>query len=150
MGSFIKTILSIEATDLATQTISVIIGGIFSCIGGYLAARRSARAQINVAAQSAFIPARISAFREFEAALESWCNQATPESYAAIYRTANALTLVASHETITALKPVLDYLRGLEQGTQSPSFDEFARKHCELLETMREDLLTYPVPKPLK
>lgn len=150
MDSGIQNLIISLPKDFITTAFSVIVGGIFSCIGGYIAARRAAKAQLNAAAQSAFIPARLSAFQDFEAALESWSNCPTPGSYAAIYRAANAVRLVASIETIIALKSVLDYLRGLELETQAPSFDEFAQRHNALLDCMRKDLLAYPVPKPAK
>ena len=139
-----------DVSQIITNAIPIIIGGAISFVGGYISSRRASRAQIYTAAQAAFIPARVSAYQKFEEAFETWCKEKNRESCAAFYRAGNAVCLVAGDETCRLVLSMLEFVRKFETDGINPDFDSIALVHIDLIKEMRQDLLTYPVPQPVK
>lgn len=127
-----------------------ILGGICSFFGGYLAARHTAKTQILTTAQTSFIEAKLNAFRDFETAFEKWSVDKTRLSCANMYHHGNAICLVANNETCVCVFRLLDLIRKFETTGIEINFDEISSIHAELLMAMKNDLLSYPVPKAIK
>lgn len=126
----------------------VIIGSCISILGAVITARLTMRSQIKTAALNAFLTARLEAYRDYEIASERLSNERSHETIAAFYRAINAAALVASDETVQALSDVQEIIRGCELKGGSPNLDLLGAKQAVLFISMRNDLLTYPVPSP--
>lgn len=135
-----------ENFDFSTF-LSAVVSGVFSFIGGYLAARKAAKAQILTTAQTSFVSAKLDAFRDFEDAFERWCNNKDRAACAKMYHYGNAILLVANEETSTYAHQLLAMIREFEVSGQQPDYEEISDIHVKLVFAMKADLLTFPVPK---
>ncbi len=119
-------------------------------LGGFLAAKVAAKSQMLTTAQTSFVEAKLDAFRDFETAFEKWCVDKDRAACANMYRQGNAVCLVANDDTCESTLQLLDLIRKFETDKVQPDFDEISSIHVKLLFSMRKDLLSYPVPKPIK
>lgn len=127
----------------------VIIGSCISILGAVITAQLTMRSQIKTAALNAFLTARIEAYRDYEIASERLSNERSHEAIAAFYRAVNTAALVASDETIQALGTVLNMVREYEIKGTIPDLKLLGEKNGLLTASMRQDLLTYPIPTPI-
>lgn len=129
----------------------VVIGAIIGFLGPVLTTRLSIRAQMDTAALNTFLTARINAYRDCEIALEAWSNEPTDENAAAFYRASNAAALVASDMTIQNFSPLTDMIAEYPgNGGETFNYIAFQKQHLILLHSMRQDLLSYPTPAPVR
>lgn len=137
-----------ELISLLPSIVTPIASGVLSFVGGYIAARKSAKAQILTTAQTSFVAAKLDVFQNFELAFKNWCISADRANYAEMYRCENAALLVANDDTCTCIAQFMDLIRNCEASYNRPSFEDISAAHANLIFAMRADLLTFPIPKP--
>lgn len=126
--------------------IQMLISAALSLVGVLVGARLAGKWQMQSTAMTAFVQARLTAYGELEAALRGVNakleNQTAREIFAAI----NAAFLVASPETFELLSR-LNQMIIVANRIGLPSTDEFYKLRRTLIESMRNDIFSYPVPK---
>lgn len=126
--------------------IQMLISAALSLVGVLVGARLAGKWQMQSTAMTAFVQARLTAYGELEAALRGvnvkLGNQTSREIFAAI----NAAFLVASPETFELLSH-LNQMIIVANRIGLPSTDEFYKLRRTLIESMRNDIFSYPVPK---
>lgn len=133
-----------------TPLLDVLIPAAAAIFGAIVGGVTAGLLQIRSTAMSAFIPARLDAYRAVEAALRNAASCASPASaFRDIYEAVNAAMLVASGETLPLLGELNEIVRAKEN-FQQINQTEFFDLRKRLLLSMREDLFTYPVPRKSK
>lgn len=126
--------------------IQMLIPAALSFVGVLAGAKLAGKWQMQSTAMTAFVQARLTAYGELEAALRGvnvkLGNQTSREIFAAI----NAAFLVASPETFELLSH-LNQMIIVANRIGLPSTDEFYKLRRTLIESMRNDIFSYPVPK---
>ena len=134
------------AVALASGTVT----GCLSLVGSLVLSKRSSTVQMQTSALSAYLSARLDAYRDFETALESWSNSPTKETCAGVYHAVNVAALVAGDDTISLLGELQASVRNYELHGIIPDAVEFSRVKVKLTKAMRNDLQTFTVPSVLK
>ena len=95
---------------------------------------------------TAFVQARLTAYGELEAALRGVNVKLENPTAREIFAAINAAFLVASPETFELLNH-LNQMIIIASRIGLPSTDEFYKLRRTLMESMRNDIFSYPVPK---
>lgn len=126
--------------------IQMLISAALSLVGVLVGARLAGKWQMQSTAMTAFVQARLTAYGELEAALKDIDVKIEHQTSRKIFAAINAAYLVASPETFELLKQLNLIIRITDRSTM-PSTDEFYRLRRTLIESMRNDIFSYPVPK---
>lgn len=133
-----------------TPLLDVLVPAAAAIFGAIVGGVTAGLLQIRSTAMSAFIPARLDAYRAVEAALRNAASCAAPASaFRDVYEAVNAAMLVASGKTLPLLSELNEIVRAKEN-FQQINQAEFFDLRKRLLLSMREDLFTYPVPRKSK
>lgn len=126
--------------------IQMLISAALSLVGVLVGARLAGKWQMQSTAMTAFVQARLTAYGELEAALKDIDVKIEHQTSRKIFAAINAAYLVASPETFELLKQLNLIIRITDRSTM-PSTEEFYRLRRTLIESMRNDIFSYPVPK---
>lgn len=126
--------------------IQMLISAALSLVGVLVGARLAGKWQMQSTAMTAFVQARLTAYGELEAALKDIDIKIEHQTSRKIFAAINAAYLVASPETFELLKQLNLIIRITDRSTM-PSTEEFYRLRRTLIESMRNDIFSYPVPK---
>lgn len=124
----------------------VAITSICSIAAAAIASIVSSRSQLQQSSINVYLDARLEAFQEYEAAIEAWSTEKTDENAAAVFHAVNNAALVSSDDTISAIGNVQELIYAY-MNTHIMNVDDFHRTRAAALVAMRNDLLTYPMPK---
>lgn len=124
----------------------MLISAALSLVGVLVGARLAGKWQMQSTAMTAFVQARLTAYGELEAALKDIDVKIEHQTSRKIFAAINAAYLVASPETFELLKQLNLIIRITDRSTM-PSTEEFYRLRRTLIESMRNDIFSYPVPK---
>lgn len=126
---------------------SIVIPAAAAVLGACVGAIITGRLQVQATAMTAFIPARLEAYRSLETAMRDAAQGVCPVVATNLYEAINSATLVASKNTLVFLVELNEIVRAAEKGrTIDP--EKFFSLRQNLQSAMREDLFSYPVPKP--
>ena len=126
--------------------IQMLIPAALSFVGVLVGAKLAGKWQMQSTAMTAFVQARLTAYGELEAALKDIDVKIEHQTSRKIFAAINAAYLVASPETFELLKQLNLIIRITDRSTM-PSTEEFYRLRRTLIESMRNDIFSYPVPK---
>ena len=130
--------------EIILQILPATITAILALFGAYYGASRAADTQMKTAALNVFLTARLDAYKSFQAALENWSKEQTPETTDALYHAANNVSLVASKETIQLLAKLQALVREQEMCGSLFDHEAFRTAHALVLKSMHIDLRKYP------
>lgn len=126
---------------------SVVIPAAAAVLGACVGAIITGLIQVQATAMTAFIPARLEAYRALEAAMRNAAQGVSPAVAVNLYEAINSATLVASKNTLALLAELNEMVRAAEKMNPIDT-DKFFALRQRLQSAMREDLFSYPVPRP--
>ena len=126
--------------------IQMLISAALSLVGVLVGARLAGKWQMQSTAMTAFVQARLTAYGELEAALKDVDANVDNQTKKKIFAAINAAHLVASPETSDLLSR-LNQIVIVANRIGLSSTDEFYNLSRTLIESMRNDIFSYPVPK---
>ena len=130
--------------EIILQILPATITAMLALFGAYYGASRAADAQMKTAALNVFLTARLDAYKGFQAALENWSKEQTPETTDALYHAVNNVSLVASKETIQLLEKLQTLIHEQEKSGSLLDLKAFKTAHGLVLKSMHIDLRKYP------
>lgn len=135
-----------SAVQLVISLVSGILGAGIALLGQHLVSKRSSEMEMKTTVLTVFLPARLSAYKDYISSLRELAEKRDPALCREIYHAANAASLVASEKTIQAIAAVQKFIEAYEKSGEEPKGAEFEKAKITLLSSMHNDLVNYHAP----